>query len=316
VPLKLVMLGTGSFALPTFRGLFESNHEVVGLVTQPDRTGRGHHRHINPMKELAEEHGTPVLQPEKVNTDESLARLREWNADLFVTAAYGQILSAELLSIPKLGAINLHASLLPKYRGAAPIQFAMINGETETGITIFQIEPKLDAGPVLGVVKTGISDRETYGDLQTRLADLAVPLAIRVINDLSTGTSLPITQDVSQVTKAPRLSKEDGVIPWSKSARLVSCHIRGVQPWPKPSTTLHLQDGRSIRMLILDAVPTDRPVAGEPGAVEVVDRRQLFVKTGESEAVEVLSLQPEGKRAMSPVEFQNGHDLSSGATFQ
>ncbi len=150
--LRLVFLGTGSFALPTFRGLYETGHEVVGLVTQPDRTGQGHHRHVNPLKELAEANSTPVFQPAKANEADSIARLREFEADLFVVAAYGQILSAELLSLPRLGAINLHASLLPKYRGAAPIQYAVLCGETETGITIFQIEPKLDAVRVLVVV--------------------------------------------------------------------------------------------------------------------------------------------------------------------
>lgn len=313
--LRLVMLGTGSFALPTFRGLYESAHEVVGLVTQPDRTGRGHHRHKNPMKELAIEHDTPVFQPDKANTDESLDRLREFNADLFVTAAYGQILSADLLSIPRLGAINVHASLLPKYRGAAPIQYAMICGETETGITVFQIEPKLDAGPILGIERVAIDPTETYGELQERLADVSVPLITRVIDDLAAGTSQAIVQDNTQLTKAPRLKKTDGAIPWHKSAWLVNCHIRGVQPWPKPSTVLHMADGREVRLLILATAQTDHEVNGEPGSIEVVDRKRLFVRTGEG-SLEILSLQPEGKRAMSPQEFLNGTALSADDRFQ
>ena len=312
--LRVVMLGTGSFALSTFRGLYGTFHEVVGLVTQPDRTGRGHHKHVNPMKELATEHGTAVFQPAKANEPESLERLREFNADLFVTAAYGQILSAELLSIPKLGAINVHASLLPKYRGAAPIQFAIINGETETGVTIFRIEPKLDAGPVLGVVKTAIGEKETYGDLQDRLAELAVPLTCQVVDDLAAGTADESMQDASLVTKAPRLKKTDGAIPWNKSSRLVGCHIRGVQPWPKPSTVLHAGDA-SLRLLVLDVEPSDQAITGEPGTVEVVDRKRLFVKT-EDGSVELLSLQPEGKRPMSPAEFLNGKTISTGDRFE
>jgi len=314
VSLRVVMLGTGSFALSTFRGLYGTFHEVVGLVTQPDRTGRGHHKHVNPMKELATEHGTAVFQPAKANEPESLERLREFNADLFVTAAYGQILSAELLSIPKLGAINVHASLLPKYRGAAPIQFAIINGETETGVTIFRIEPKLDAGPVLGVVKTAIGEKETYGDLQDRLAELAVPLTCQVVDDLAAGTADESMQDASLVTKAPRLKKTDGAIPWNKSSRLVGCHIRGVQPWPKPSTVLHAGDA-SLRLLVLDVEPSDQAITGEPGTVEVVDRKRLFVKT-EDGSVELLSLQPEGKRPMSPAEFLNGKTISTGDRFE
>lgn len=312
--LRLVMLGTGSFALSTFQGLYETSHEVVGLVTQPDRTGRGHHTHTNPMKELALEHGTPVFQPPKANDAESLDRLREFDADLFVTAAYGQILSAELLSIPRLGAINVHASLLPKYRGAAPIQFAIINGETETGITIFRIEPKLDAGPVLGVIKTDIGPKETYGELQDRLAELAVPLTCQVVNDLAAGTAQEITQDASLVTKAPRLRKEDGAIPWQKSSRLVDCHIRGVQPWPKPSTVLHSGD-TTIRMLVLEVETSGHPVSGEPGTVDIVDRKRLFVKTGDG-SVELLSVQPNGKRPMTPAEFLNGKSVKPGDHFE
>lgn len=308
------MLGTGSFALPTFLGLYETSHDIVGLVTQPDRTGRGHHKHVNPMKELALERGTPVFQPSKANEPESLERLREFNADLFVTAAYGQILSAELLSIPRLGAINIHASLLPKYRGAAPIQFAIIHGETETGITIFRIEPKLDAGPILGVVRTEIGEKETYGELQDRLADLAVPLVCQVVDSLAEGTVVESVQDASQVTKAPRLRKSDGAIPWQKSSRLVDCHIRGVQPWPKPSTVLH-SGHDAVRMLVLTVELSDRSVAGEPGAVEVVDNKQLFVKTGDG-SVELLSIQPEGKRPMSAAEFLNGRRIATGDHFE
>lgn len=312
--LRLVFLGTGSFALPTFRGLYETGHQVVGLVTQPDRTGRGHHRHVNPLKELAEENSTPVFQPAKANDADSIARLQDFEADLFVVAAYGQILSAELLSIPRLGAINLHASLLPKYRGAAPIQYAVLCGETETGITIFQIEPKLDAGPVLGVVKTDIGEKETYGELQDRLSELAVPLTNQVVDELATGTTNPQIQDASLVTKAPRLTKEQGQIPWQKSARLVCCHIRGVQPWPKPSTTLEFEEGKPLRLLVLDAEPTDRVVAGDPGSIEVEDRKRLFVKTGEG-TIEIRSLQPEGKKPMTAAQFLNGRTLTNADRF-
>lgn len=313
--LRLVFLGTGSFALPTFRGLYDTAHEVVGLVTQPDRTGRGHHRHRNPLKELAEENGTPVFQPAKANEADSIARLREFQADLFVVAAYGQILSAELLGIPRLGAINLHASLLPKYRGAAPIQYAVLSGEKETGITIFQIEPKLDAGPVLGVVKTGIGEKETYGELQDRLAELAVPLTKQVIDQLATGTTQPLMQDASLVTKAPRLTKDQGQIPWQKPARLVCCHIRAVQPWPKPSATLELKSGKRLRLLILDAEPADQIVPGEPGAIAVEERKRLFVATGENQAVEVLTVQPEGRKPMPVAQFLNGHQLTGEEQF-
>ena len=306
--LRLVFMGTGSYAMPTFRGLYETTHQVVGLVTQPDKSGQGHHSHQNPLKELATERGTLVFQPQKANTPESLEQLRQFNADLFVVAAYGQILSADLLAIPNLGAINLHASLLPKYRGAAPIQYAMISGETETGITIFQIEPKLDAGPILGVVRTPIDEAETYGELQDRLADMSVPLAQLVIDQLDTGSCIPLMQDGGGVTKAPRLQKTDGEIPWAKSARLVNCHIRGVQPWPKPSTTLQCS-GKPIRLLVLATQHSDRAIHGPPGSISVEERKRLFVQTGDG-VLEITSMQPEGKRAMHPSEFLNGRDLN------
>lgn len=311
--LRLAMFGTGVFALPTFRGLFETRHQVVGLVTQPDRTGRGHHQHLNPLKELALERGVPVFQPDSANVPESLARLRQFEADLFVVAAYGQILSAELLSIPQRGAINLHASLLPKYRGAAPIQYAVINGETETGITIFQIEPKLDAGPILGMTKLEIGPKETYGELETRLATLAVPLAQRVIDQIADGTTSPYRQDPSQVTKAKRFKKTDGEVPWHKTSHLVGCHIRGVQPWPKPSATLQTMHGLH-RLLILDIQPLAQAIDGEPGSVDVLDHKRLIVKTGDG-AVEILTLQPEGKRPMAAAEFLRGHSVARGDRF-
>lgn len=312
--LRLVMLGTGTFALPTFRGLLESQHDVVGLVTQPDRTGRGHHRHVNPMKVLAEQHGIAVQQPARVNEPESLQALRALNADLFVTAAYGQILSAEFLAIPRLGAINVHASILPGYRGAAPIQFALMNGETETGITVFQIEPRLDAGPILGIERTPIGPRETSGELQERLAELAVPLTLRVIDQIESGTTVPLVQNDAEVTRAPRLKKTDGEIPWQKPSRLVDCHIRAVQPWPRPTAVLKVSDDRLIRMLVLEVAPGEMPDTAEPGTVFIVDRKRLFVATGDG-SVEVIRVQPQGKRPMTAGEFLNGTPLPDGARF-
>ena len=206
--LRLVMMGTGSFALPTFQGLLESEHQVTGLFTQPDRVGKGHHHHVNPLKDAALARGVPVFQPAKVNTPEALAELRALQADVFVVAAYGQILSDELLRIPRLGAFNVHASLLPKYRGAAPIQYAVLNGETETGITIFRIEPKLDAGPILAVAETPIGSEETAGELEERLADIAVELVKGVLRDIERGTALGIPQDAAKATRAPHIRKE------------------------------------------------------------------------------------------------------------
>lgn len=313
--LRLAMLGTGTFALPTFRKLYESGHDVVGLVTQPDRIARGNRVHPNPMKEHALAHETPVLQPEKINAPESLAALREWNADLFVVAAYGQILSADVISAPRLGSINLHASLLPKYRGAAPIQYAMWKGETETGVTIFQIEPKLDAGPIHGVVSTEIDSHETYGELQDRLAELSVPLTLKVVEQLANGSVDGIVQDSSGVTKAPRIKKTDGEINWSQTSREIDCHIRAMQPWPKPYSFLRTDIGTS-RLLILKVAATS--VSGgdvEPGTVVVVDSERITVRTGDG-CLEIATIQPEGKRAMATAEFLRGRPVQVGQRFE
>lgn len=312
--LRIVMMGTGTFALPTFRRLIGSEHKVVALVTQPDRQGQGHHQHINPLKELATVHQIAVLQPEKANSSTSLEQLRTLSADIFVVAAYGQILSAELLGIPRLGAINLHGSLLPKYRGAAPVQYAVWKGESETGVTIFQIEPRLDAGPILGVVKTGIGPKETSGQLHDRLAELAAPLALQVLHELESGTTMQIFQDASLVTKSPRIKKEEGLINWQKTTEQIGWHIRAMQPWPMPYTFLHLPERPVIRMLILDVDPVEprQPPApvSVPGAVMGCDG-ELLVRTGDG-ILRVNRLQPAGKRAMSTVDFLHGASVAGG----
>ena len=310
--LRVVMMGTGTFAKPAFQALIDSNHEVVGLVTQPDRTGRGHHQHVNELKEVALADQISVFQPEKVNQPESLEQLRAFHADIFVVAAYGQILSGELLRIPHLGAINLHGSLLPKYRGAAPVQYAVLKGETESGVSIFQIEPKLDAGPILGVVKTDIGLKETSGQLHDRLAELAAPLTLEVLTGLEDGTVNKTYQDPAQVTQAPKIRKEQGLIDWTKSNAEIICHVRGMQPWPMPYTFLNSPTTKSKRMLILDVAPVadnlQRQVTSFLPGESLQQDDRVFVRTGDS-ALEVLQLQPAGKRTMSASDFSRGHSL-------
>lgn len=315
--LRLLMLGTGSFALPTFQALLDSEHDVAALVTQPDRTGRGHHQHVNPMKALAKERGTAVFQPENVNAPESLSRMRELAADLYVVAAYGQLLSADLLSIPSRGAINLHASLLPKYRGAAPVQYAILKGETKTGISIFQIDPRLDAGPVLGVAETEIGPRETSGELEERLAALAAPLALDVVAHIEHGTAQGISQDPALITRAPRMKKQMGLIDWTRTAREIDCHVRAMQPWPMPFTFL-LHEGRPpMRVLIHEVAPNAAAAAVEddvPGRISTPDGERVFVATGDG-PLEILRLQPAGKRVMSATEFLRGNPISETDRF-
>ena len=324
--LRLVMMATGGFALPTFRALLEKGHTVVGLFTQPDRTGRGHHRHVNPLKELALERGLPVLQPESAKTLEAIASLAALAPDLCVVAAYGQILSAELLAVPRLGAINVHASILPKYRGAAPIQTAILQGETETGITIFQIEPKLDAGPILGIERTPIGPKETSGELESRLSILGAELALRVVDQIAAGATQPIIQDSSQASRAPRLKKESGRIDWNRSPRQIDCQVRALQPWPLAYSTLTTRNdkaggpGRSLRLIVLEVETSPGLSPGGssdalPGTVLSVDNKRLVVQTGNG-PLQIERLQPEGKRAMTAAEFLAGNPVRPGDRFE
>ncbi len=314
-PLRLLMMGTGRFAVPVFQGLLSGRHSVVGLVTQPDRVARGGRRHVNPMKQLAEQHELEVFQPARVNDADSVARLREYDADLAVVAAYGQILSADVIGTPRLGAINVHASLLPRYRGAAPIQHAVMNGETETGVTVFQIEPRLDAGPILGMSRLEIGPRETYGELEERLSQLAVPLTMRVVDQIADGTAAALPQDTTAVTRAPGLKKEQGLIDWSRPARAIDCHIRGTQPWPRAFTYLHRSGHEPERILVLRADPAsavaDQPAA--PGTVRVHGGRLLVSCADCWLPLELI--QPEGRRAMAVEEFLRGNSIPDESRF-
>lgn len=309
--LRIVFMGTGRLALPVFEALYASPHTVAGLVTQPDRTGRGHHHHVNPLKELAISRGTPVFQPDSIKTPESVAQLRDWRPDLQVVAAYGQILSAEVLQLPRLGTINVHASLLPKYRGATPIHAAVLNGDAESGVTIIQLEPKLDAGPMLGVVRTPIGPDDTTGDLEARLAELAGPLTLQVIHQIEAGTTTPALQDPACVTRAGKLTKADGQIPWAKSAAEVERHVRGMQPWPMAFTTFYLADRAPLRTIVQRVRVTDSGTAGTPGTVVEATADRCVVQCGAGQ-VELVQVQPDGKRPMAVAEFLRGYRPAAG----
>lgn len=314
--LKLVMMGTGDFAVPTFQALYGTSHTVEALYTQPDRIRTGQERHANPMKPVAAEHGTPIQQPERVNTPESLDELRNLAPDVLVVAAYGQILSRALLAIPRLRTINVHASLLPKYRGAAPINYAIWKGEAESGVSIIEIQPKLDAGPVLAAESTPIGSEETAGELESRLAAIGASLAIRVLDELERGTAVGIEQDAGLATFAPKLTKEQAAIDWTRSAAEVDCHIRAMQPWPTPFTFLH-RAGKPPQRCIIRKV---RPFAGlaktggQPGTVVVSDKEHLVVQTG-SVPLWLVEIQPQGKRPMSGAEFARGARIAVGDQF-
>jgi len=310
--MRIALFGTGSFALPPFRTLIASEHDVAAVYTQPDRTGRGHHRHINPVKLLAEENSIPVSQPERVNVPEVLDDLKKLNADAFVVAAYGQILKPEFLAIPRLGAFNLHGSLLPRHRGAAPVQYSIWKGDEKTGVTIFQIEPALDSGPIVGEVITPIGSKETSGELMERLAQLSGPLTLEVLTHLEDGTAHFEHQDSSMVSLAPKIRKEDGIIAWNQSAAEIDCHVRAMQPWPKASTNL-LVDGKALPCIVIDTEPLSESSAKTPGTVIETGKR-LVVSTG-SGPLQIHRIQPQGKRAMDAASFANGYRVSAGSRF-
>jgi methionyl-tRNA formyltransferase len=323
MPLTIVMMGTGEFAVPPFRAVLRSEHRVAAVVTQPDRTGRGHHQHVNVVKELATAAGVAVLQPEKASDPGFLNQLRALQPDVILVAAYGQILKRELLAIPRLGAFNLHGSLLPRHRGAAPVQYSIWKGDAVTGVTLFRIEPALDSGPVVGMVETPIEAHETSGRLMLRLAELCVPMTLDVLGQLERGTAEFRVQDPSGVTLAPKIQREDGVIRWSDPAKAVDCHVRAMQPWPKATTTLMRPGQSPLRCLIWrvdpKVMPSEIPVEERRGLAVSgrirVGFGRLFVAVGDG-WMEVLQLQVEGRKPVDGRSFVNGLELPEGSRFE
>lgn len=317
MPLKIVLMGTGEFAVPPFRALLNSEHSIVGVLTQPDRVGRGHHQHVNPVKELAVAKSVPVFQPERVNRPDVLDTLRSLNADVFVVAAYGQILKPELLAIPRLGAFNLHGSLLPRHRGAAPVQYSIWKGDSVTGVTIFRIDPALDSGPMVGRIETPIGDTETSGELMLRLAELSVPLTLQVVDQLATGSATFEPQDASLVTLAPKILREAGAINWVQRSCEIGWHIRAMQPWPKASSVLHREAHPPLRCIVsqLATIDSESWPAGDfaPGDVLAHDGR-FVVRTGDG-WLEILKIQPEGRKAVDGRSFINGYPLEKNDRF-
>jgi methionyl-tRNA formyltransferase len=313
-------MGTGPFALPMFQALLESSHEVLALVTRPDRPAHRREKSpINPMRQLAQQRGLEVFEPDSINSTEAQSWLRSKGADLLVVCDYGQILSQETLAQSRLGGINLHASLLPKYRGAAPINWAIYHGETDTGVTVIHMTVQLDAGPALVQLRTAIAADETAPDLESRLAQLGVGAALEAIDMLATGRqSVGMVQDPKLATKAPRLKKEDGSVDWCRSAIDIFNQVRAFQPWPKTFTFWHPRNGEAMR-LILESVrpinPPDLTDAGlnlaAAGDVIAASSGDLMVACGTG-AVRIDSLQPAGKRIMTADEFLLGHCLRVG----
>lgn len=309
--MKIVFMGTPDFAVPTLDALSRSEFQVACAVTQPDRPkGRGQAVRFPPVKQFALERGIPVLQPEKVNTPDFIEALRELAPDLVVVVAFGQILSSKALAVPRHFCLNLHASLLPKYRGAAPINRAIINGERETGVATMKMDAGMDTGDILLTRAVPIKDSDNAQTLHDTLAAAGADLVLETVRRLERGALSPTPQDHSQATYAAKLKKEDGLICWNKSAVQIRNLVRGLEPWPGAYV---FYKSRRIRVCETETAPG--APGDEPGTVVRVSDYGIEVGTGHGRAV-VTRLQPESKKPMSAKSFLQGHPICKGDRFE
>jgi methionyl-tRNA formyltransferase len=307
--LRVVFFGTPQFAVPTLERLLASRHPVIGVVTQPDRPrGRGQMVMEAPVKALAAGRGLPVCQPLRLREPDVEATLHGWQPDLAVVAAYGRLIPDHLLTLPRLGTINVHASLLPKYRGAAPVHRAVMAGETVTGVTIMRVIHELDAGAMFAKVTRAIGPDETSVDVERDLAALGAGLLVDVVDDIAAGRAREEPQDDAQATYAPKITKEEGRIEWARPAREIHDQVRGLYPWPHAHTVI---GGMRVIVLRTRVTPPveDRPA---PGTVLQVSRDTLQVMAGDGRAIALELLQPEGKRPMTVRELLAGRPIASG----
>ena len=303
--MKLIFMGTPGFAVPTLERLHSNGHDIVAVFTQPDRPkGRGQHDAMPPVKEAALRLGLPVHQPERVRRPEVVEQIRAIAPDSIVVVGYGQIIPKSILDIPPKGIINVHASLLPKYRGAAPIQWAIAHGETRTGVTTMRINEGLDTGDILLKWETEIGPEETAPELSKRLADAGADLAVRTMAEID--AIVPEPQVDSEATLAPILKKEDGRIEWTKPAREILNRMRGFDPWPGAYSTLRGQKFQVWKAAIGEAKLS-------PGTLRA-DHKKLYVGCGAGESIELMEIQLEGKKRMAVAAFLNGFTPSADET--
>lgn len=307
--MKVVFMGTPDFAVGTLEALIEAGHEVIGVVTQPDKPkGRGKTLMATPVKEVALKHQIPVYQPKRVREagfTETLGRLAP---DVIVVAAFGQIITKEILDIPRFGCINVHASLLPAYRGAAPIQWAVINGEKESGVTIMQMDEGLDTGDMIDKVVVPLAQDETGGSLFDKLSQAGARLCVKVLKDLEEGNAVRVKQPEKSTTPyASMISKKMGEIDWNRSAKSIEQLIRGLDPWPSAYTKLQ---GKTLKLWKAEAQKENVP-EGVPGEVVKVERDTFCIQTGDG-ILKIEEVQLEGKKRMDTAAFLRGFHLSQG----
>jgi methionyl-tRNA formyltransferase len=313
--MRCVMMGTGGFAVPTYEALLVSGHEVVATVTRPPRRGRGQRPSQNPIQAAAERHAFATYAPGSINAEQPVAWLKNCQADVLVVCDYGEILAAATLGATRLGGINLHGSLLPEYRGAAPVQWALYDGKSETGVSVIHMTSRLDGGPVLVQQRTPIAPHESAVELEQRLAEIgaeAVLAALDVLKNWDGIQAIGVSQSDRRATRAPRLKKDDGRIDWTRTAQQIADQIRAFKPWPGTFTFFARGSGKAKRLIVDDArvvAPADPRIddrlAAAAGTVLVVGA-SLLVSTGHG-FLQLLSVQPEGKKHMSGEEFLRGH---------
>jgi methionyl-tRNA formyltransferase len=307
--LRLVFFGTPQFAVPTLQHLMASRHTVCGVVTQPDRPrGRGQKVTDAPVKALAVAHHLPLLQPDRLRDPTVADILAAWRPDLGVVAAYGKLIPGSLLRLPRLGMINVHASLLPSYRGAAPVHRAVIAGDARTGVTIMRVIERLDAGAMFETVTRPIAPDETSDVVERDLAELGASLLVTVVDRIAAGTAHEEPQDDARATYAPRLTKEEGLIDWTLGAIDIHNRVRGLYPWPHAYTYL---DGG--RLIVLQTSVVEAAADAAPGTIVGVTRDALHVATGDGGRIAITRLQLEGKRPMSVREFLAGRAIAPGS---
>lgn len=304
--MRAIFMGTPEFAVPTLDALIK-HHEVIGVITQPDKQrGRGKKLQYTPVKEKALEHNLTVYQPEKARDEAFISTLKELNPDVIVVVAYGQILPESILNIPKYGCINVHGSLLPKYRGAAPMQWSILDGESETGITTMYMGVGLDTGDMIEKAVLTLDKKETAGTLHDKLMNLGADLLISTLEKLENNTATRTPQDDSQSTYAKMLSKDMGDIDFTRTAKEIECWIRGLNPWPSAYTTLY---GKTLKIWDADVVELEKKA--EPGTIVQVTKKTMIVATGD-QGLQLNEIQMAGKKRMETAAFLAGYKVEEG----
>jgi methionyl-tRNA formyltransferase len=309
--LRIIFMGTPRFAVPSLSKLVSDGHDVMAVVTQPQRpSGRGLEPTPPPVKVLADEKGLRILQPESVNLPESIQELTALEPELIVVVAYGAILRRPLLELPSLGCVNLHASLLPRLRGVAPINWAIMEGHRATGVTTIWMNEKVDAGEIILQRYVPILPEETAGELEERLCHAGSELLSRTLLAIKDGDAPKIPQDAALSTYAPMLKKEDGVIDWSKDAEALSDHIRGVTPWPSAQTTIHGEPLKILKARVIEPMS-----AYYAGSILKLDEDGAIAVAAGHGVLHVIAVQPAGKKPMAAVDFARGRRLREGERF-